>query len=424
MYYLNNVKFVYVYYAILLALVLFNNSEAIPNAIIRLSFLVVFFLPLMTKYKDLYPACLTCFMIVSTYGFAYGFFPYEMKLYSLLSFLVVLFSGKLKSIVKGRNYLLMFYILFHLLIVDLVNSGEIQNILYSILTILMFGIMIDKNYEKNSFYMMNAFALASLSLSLLFFFNYERFLVSYNALDGIERSGWADQNYLSCILGMGLVTSTVLLLTKKNTALEFKAVWIFSVGLSFMAQIVMASRGGVLASVIAVAVILLSKNIGKKYKILAAILLVIFILVLYDLNYFSLLEYRIENDATGGSGRIEIWEGKLVSFFEKANVFQWLFGMGFEGGMKLNGYYLGFHNDYLAFFCCYGFIGLFIFLYLLYYPIRVASKGYKSLAFALVLYLATICLTLEPLNAGRLPYFSYYFFVYIYALSTKQKYVY
>ena len=76
MYYLNNVKFVYVYYAILLALVLFNNSEAIPNAIIRLSFLVVFFLPLMTKYKDLYPACLTCFMIVSTYGFSYFFFSY------------------------------------------------------------------------------------------------------------------------------------------------------------------------------------------------------------------------------------------------------------------------------------------------------------------------------------------------------------
>lgn len=410
---------IYIYYAIMLIFITLRTSESEPSFTIRYGYLFAFFLPLILKFSDLLPACLTCFMTVGLYGFAYNFFPYQMLIYPIICLMAVLFSGnKLRYNTSTFTYLII-YVLFHLLLVNLLDSGSPQDVFYSTLTIVFFSIIVSHKLESSSFYLMNGFTFASLSLSYIYFANYERFLVSYNALDGMERSGWTDPNYLSCVIGMGVITSTLLLFTQKGSSLLIKICWITIASFSFAAQLIMASRGGILAVVLAMGIILFALKIKNKYKILAIIACAIFVIILYNYGFFELLEYRIENDSGGGSGRDIIWQAKLNAFVDKANILQWLFGMGSEGALNITGQYVGFHNDYLSTFCSYGLIGLLSLCYLLYYPIKVAAKYQKTVVLAMVLYLATCSLTLEPLTAGRLTYIAFYFLILIYAKSTR-----
>mgnify|MGYP003308199786 CR=1 FL=1 len=55
--------------------------------------------------------------------------------------------------------------------------------------------------------MLYCFIFTSLAISLIYLLNYDQFLASYNANDRMERSGWTDPNYLSCIIGMGSIVT-------------------------------------------------------------------------------------------------------------------------------------------------------------------------------------------------------------------------
>lgn len=67
-----------------------------------------------------------------------------------------------------------------------------------------------------------SFAVISLVLSLEFIFVGSRFITDVNTLDGtLERKGWTDPNYFGSILGFGIFTSIVELITKKMTQREF-----------------------------------------------------------------------------------------------------------------------------------------------------------------------------------------------------------
>lgn len=407
-------KAIILYYSILLAIVVFRTSEDAPNIVVRLGFLVAFFIPFISKWQILFPACLISFMTVGTYGFAYNFFPYEMYLYVVISVIGIIFSGK-RCYYKSSWILLLFLLIS--VCVNVINSFTITNFDFSLATTMLFVVYLGKDKEINSLLLLNAFCIASLSLSAIFLLNYERFLTTYNEMDDMVRSGWTDPNYLSCIIGMGVLTALYQLLDSKQGNLLLKAFWCTTIVTSFMSQVLLASRGGLLAVGISSIVLIYMTKVKIVYKVLMTLMILAFIVWLYNNSYFELLAYRVEQDDGSGSGRMDIWYDKLDGFMQ-FNPLEMIFGVGSERSFMLGvsgGSGVGFHNDYLAMLCAYGVYGLCVFLYLLYYPIKVTDRKYRFTTIAFIAYLALTCATLEPFTAGRLTYFGFFLMVLVFA---------
>lgn len=409
-------KYIINYYAILLLLVAARTSEAEPNIFIRIAFLSAFFLPIVLKYRSLLPACLTCFMTVGTYGFAYNYFPYQMEIYPIVCFTGIILSGISIKFGRSRNNVIVFFALCFVLLRDILDDGDIQPLLYSFLTILCMWVYIKSNKEEAVYYLLNCFVIAALVISILYFANYEKFLTSYNLADGMERSGWTDPNYLSCIIGMAIISSIILLSTQQKVRLIERAIWLSTAVLSFATQLLLASRGGILAVVAALVFMLLNSKTKVSYKILILLTCVIVVTVLYYMGYFSLIEYRMANDAGGGSGRIDIWADKLSYYVNSSNIFQILFGLGPVSALNIGDKYAAFHNDFVAILCGYGVVGFLFFVYMFIYPIFKSSASNKTIVNTILIYLAMCSITLEPFYSGRLTYFSFYLLALILAL--------
>ena len=414
---LKSFNWIYIYYFFLLLILVSRTSDLAPNSFVRLAYLTAFFVPILLKYRNLYLPCLICFMTIGTYGFAYSYFPYMMYLYAIISLIGLIFTSK--SALKVTISKMYTFLILYVLIVDLVTSGHPSNIFYSSITIALGAMIADKRARQSKELLLNTFSIISIVLSLLYLLNYDKFLTSYNPADDMERSGWTDPNYLSCIIGMGVVSSLILLLRNntKNAVLTIARISIIAI--SLICQLLLASRGGLLAVSLSILIILFLSKIKFKYKFLLSLLIILFIVWLYTNSYLDLLIYRISNDVDG-SGRLQIWSKKLSAFYNDAGPVYWLFGYGYDGAYKLAsmGDGFGFHNDYLAFLCGYGIIGLSLFCYAIFiYPLTKVSKQSSATVVALVSFLMLSCLTLEPISAGRL---TYYAFAYLILLVNKE----
>lgn len=419
---------IYLLYFFLLLIVTFRTSETAPNSIIRFGFLFLFFVPIVVKYTKLFPACLVCFMTIGTYGFSYNFFPYAMDVYPMICLLAILCARSTHKITIYRNGLPVLFSLFLIMVVNVCDSGNPQYIFSSLLTMVLCGILIgDKDIDSVDS-MMLSFTIASLSLVIIFFLNYNRFISDYNSAEGLERSGWTDPNYLSCILGMGLLTAIIQLMTNRNAILIKKIFWIGTSIIIFIAQLLLASRGGILATIGALCVLLFFANISRNYKFIFLGVGFLLAVTLYVAGYFDLFLYRVENDDGTGSGRLDIWIGKLQAFADQTNPLIWLFGMGYDSAFRLAAWgiwgttIVGFHNDYIALLCGYGIVGLILFIWYLLYPFIIAPRPAKPVVLSMLSYIVLACCTLEPFSAGRLTYYGFYFLMYIYAVYAKNHY--
>lgn len=408
--YINRInKYIIIYYAILLLIMVMRTSLSAPNLIIRLGYLLAFFIPIVSIYTKLYLPCVITFMTVCTYNYAFGYLPYDISAYfyiTLISWIIVTATNPQKTTNISS---LFFVVLFYVAFINIIYGGNLSHAFCGMATVGLGMLVTGNDFRFNRYAMLNSFAILSFVLSVIYLYNYETFLVTYNHLDRQERSGWTDPNYLSCVIGSGIVTSLILLL-KERANILIKIFWAITMGLSFVAQLLMASRGGVLSVGVAVAILILFSNTSKLNKVVLVLLISLLIYELYTNNYFELLIYRIENDTGGGSGRFDIWDLKLSSFISEGNVFSWLFGIGYDRAFKMGttGGLMGFHNDYLAILCGYGVIGFLTFLYLLFIrPFRYCKKNWP-VVLSLVAYLAVTCFTLEPISAGRITFIAFY----------------
>ena len=394
------------YYLVLLVFLVLRTSEYAPNILLRTGYLAAFFVPFLFAPNKLFPPILISFMTIGTHGFAFNYLPYEISIYFALTFMIFIARQvKCKRIQISVVYI---YTLIFLLFRNILDSFDPQNIFYCTAIIGMFSLFVDKESPRNMLY---AFVIVAIALSLLYLTNYDKFIEDYNAQEGLERSGWIDPNYFSCILGMGVMASLILMI-KYSENLATKILLILTILFSFISQVILASRGGVLAISVGGLILLVMSKIKIQNKILAGILIVILINWMYTSGYFQLLEYRIQVDAGGGSGRMDIWAAKLKAFFHEGNIMHWIFGFGYVSGFELTGTEgnaVGFHNDIIAVLCEYGIIGLMLFLYWFCYPFFRSSKENKPIVFAMLSYLLIVCATLEPLSSGTLPYFAFYF---------------
>lgn len=404
-------KSLYLYYLILLVMMLLRTSTEAPNIILRLSYLSLFLIPLFFIDKRYFPPILICFMAVGTYGFAFNYLPYEMAVYFVITLMFV-FIRRIR-IIKSQISVIFILTLLFALFRNIIDSYSPQNIFYCIAIIGMFSLIIDRDYQKTQYYMLLAFIIASISLSLLYIFNYNDFVVDYDASKGLERSGWIDPNYFSCVLGMGSLSSFILLLKYPKIGIIIRLVLIITIILPFVALVMTASRGGALAIFLGFSTLLLFSKIKFTTKLFFVCSLICLVSWMYINGYFQLLEYRIQNDGGGGSGRFDIWINKLRVFYTQGNIFYWIFGYGYQSGFQLSGArgVVAFHNDFVAILCEYGILGLLVYFYWIIYPLAHVANKNRAIVYAMMSYLFVVCVTLEPISSGALVYFAFYYLI-------------
>ena len=403
--------FFVIYYLLLVVVLQMQQSEVMPSTGIRLAYIAAVMWPLYSVKKDALPIVIGLFFTITNYNFSYSYMPYEVYQYDALIAIGLIFGYNKNSHTKLAFPLFLWLWFVLITFIDVVTEFHIYYISYSILGIALLWPYLKFGEEKQLQLMSYGIIVTSVVLSLSFIIFGKNYVEAYYGGGGFDREGWTDPNYFGCAAGMGIVASGIELLRKKNYLITQLALS-FSVVVILACLATNASRGAILSVALSGFILISLTKTKTIYKVLAAILIVVAVFFLDQYGYFDLLKFRIENDSNGGSGRTTIWANKLNQFFEEANIFNYLLGMGQEGGRLLalnTGISTGFHNDFVAFFCEYGVIGLVLYLKWLLYPINVSTQN-KGLVISIVIYIAACSLTLEPITAGRFTYFIFWIY--------------
>lgn len=417
--------FFVIYYLLLVVVLQMQQSEVMPSTVIRLAYIAAVMWPLYSVKKDALPIVIGLFFTITNYNFSYSYMPYEVYQYDALIAIGLIFGYNKNSHTKLAFPLFLWLWFVLITFIDVVTEFRIYYISYSILGIALLWPYLKFGEEKQLQLMSYGIIVTSVVLSLSFIIFGKNYVVAYYGGGGFDREGWTDPNYFGCAAGMGIVASGIELLRKKNYLITQLALS-FSVVVILACLATNASRGAILSVALSGFFLISLTKTKTIYKVLAAILIVVAIFFLDQYGYFDLLKFRIENDSNGGSGRTTIWANKLNQFFEEANIFNYLLGIGQEGGRSLalnTGISTGFHNDFVAFFCEYGVIGLVLYLKWLLYPIKVSTQN-KGLVISIVIYIAACSFTLEPITAGRFTYFIFWIYAVMIAMCQNNNEIY
>ena len=419
-------RYIYLYYALLL-LVLASRQTATtpPSIVLRLAFMAAAIIPAILDKDVCYPAILTMFYTLSLDGFGYSYMPSTLSLYVIVTLVIAMFFSR--NIKSGTIPIFILLFALYIFLIDLLfgvtqyETVFFQRTFYCFLLIMGFLIISGRNNDGALLQLPLCFAVTTLVLSIAFLTHREQFVLT--EIGDMERTGWTDPNYFGMALGMGTVIGMLKMFSGEWKSLSFveKAIYIAAVVISVPTLALNASRGAMLSVVVGFVALLLFSKAKLGSKIVFTTLSVIAVVYLYNNQYFELLEYRIYNDEGTGSGRTEIWAEKLSSFAE-GNPLHMIFGYGHVKGSTISGRHIGFHSDYIGFLVDYGFVGLGLLLYMLFYPIRIALKGSpeKPSVIVLIVYLAICFVTLEPLLTGIMAYFSFYMYALLLAKNSTQ----
>ena len=402
--------FVMYYLVLLLVFVSWQNYDSVPSGALRIAYLLALVVPLYFVNVRAFPAIITLFFTISMFGFTTSYMPARYYTYIAATAIAVLISMRQPHQKVPLSVVLLFLIVT---VVNLMYELSWEYVSSAFVLLLMFFLIVDKNYEEQSTLFTYTFIVSSLVLSLYYIIIGPRFLLDYRVSEGLERIGFADINYGGTVVGMGMFAAFVERMKNKHVPLLLRIIIDITIALSTVSLVMNASRGAVLAVSAAVAVLLVFSKIKPGYKFLYIVLLSAFVIFIYSKGYMDLLLYRVENDELGGgSGRADIWQIKLDSFFTEATPYEWIMGMGFTGGRHLGwgSDQRAFHNDFLAFMVNYGLIGLTLFIAFFLKPLRNIEIN-KSFIYAGMAFLFVACMTLEPFTAGRLPFFVFWFYL-------------
>lgn len=394
-------------------MVSWTSSTTFPPFIFRISFMGALFLPVLYIRNSWLPAIFTCFLSISQYGISYSYLPESISIHMMLIVSLLLLYQNKKKLVVFPN--LLYFLPFYVFIIDLLTDGSVYHIFYILVITCSLSFVFNKDYTNAEKKMSIAFISITVVLCYYFLFFRDRFTESYGKYGtDLERVLWTDPNYLGCVIGMGTICCGIKLTDKKiSKIVRLMLALIFCT--SLMILIMNASRGSLLAVLFACSVLFIMSPVKIIYKLIFISFVIFFIYVLYNNSYFELLEYRIENDYTG-SGRTIIWDKRLTAFFE-GPILNIVFGYGHERTMVLgtgSTYYVGCHNDYIAFLVEYGVIGFLMFLGILLFPIMkiISTKLILEIShvFTIISYIAVCSITLEPFTLGRIPYYMFYLY--------------
>ena len=414
----NKSVWISIYYLLLLLLLVSRpEGAAAPNMVIRIAYMTLLMLPGFFIKNTWLPSVMICFITVAQYGFSYSYLPSGVEYYTYPLFLGLFFykSKELRFKLPKAYYFLILLFFF----VELIASEKIGATFWGALVALLIANYIENNKDAENKLSL-AFIVASFTLSLLYILFRDMFLVDYSYSSGIERANWIDPNYFSMAIGMGAIVA-LSRFYGKGVTLIYKLFLATTVAMSFFSIVLLASRGGLLSfSIASLTIILFSKG-DKFVKLLLAVSIVAFTIFLFNSHYFDLIIYRIENDAGGGSGRLDIWRSKLQAW-GTSGLLETLFGCGMTKGTSISGTMIGFHNDFIALLVEYGIVGFCVFISLWLFPIWNIIKYKRNVVrvMAFMLFITVECCTLEPLTLGRIPFWM--FFIYIIFISNRYRY--
>ena len=413
--------FWWLYYAfMMLVLVSWSNHEVAPSEAYRYIYMVLFALPFFFDRHNNFLSFFFLFYTVGLYGIGFSYLPNRTMPYALILIALTIKNKRLSIKLSGWNRILIlgflivivdFFGLFGMESSDIISDRRIWPV--SIVCLLPLFLSADKNRDadKLSF----SFIFISLILSLQFILLGSTVAVSYDYASGVDRVAWMDPNYFAPIVGVGLLMSVLTLLEKEN-GLLMKILLISTIVISAVTIILSASRGAVLAVAISLAIIISMSKANTYYKIFMIVAGAILIILLYNSGFFELLEYRLSDasNLSSGAGRYDIWSKKLDSFIDNGNILSIFFGVGYNAAFRL-GFRegMGFHNDFLAFLCSYGFVGLILFLIVLLWPVFMTKKENRTHVLPFTVFLLVVGTTVEPLCNLYMPYWFLLFYIYV-----------
>lgn len=407
------------YLGLLLVFLSWRNFDAVPGAGIRIGYMLAVMAPCYLIDKKWLPAVMTLFLTLSTHGLSTAYLPAKLS-----TFIVVMIAGLFISGGAGRHdrrfQLLLVILFFYSTILNLVTSAEVNYISECLIVVILLTYYIDYRDEYSFKLFSLSIILAALSLSTSLLMNLDQVMTTAGItnIEGAERAGFRDINYSACAVSCGVIVALIEITNRKSGVLVF-VVSTITIGVSLVALALNASRASILAIAIAGIVIIWFSRLKIAYKVLLTLFAVGGIYYMFTSEMFDVLVARMQGDDGTGTGRTLVWQTKIEDF-ANCGFFAWIFGLGHTIGREFDVSrigFLGFHNDFLAFWVCYGLIGISILITVFFYPLRKMSKenANRPLVIASLMGLLMVCMTLEPFAAGRVPF--YMFLVYIVWLS-------
>jgi len=401
-----------IYYIVLLLLYIYASfAGLVINSLGRFVILALIVLPPFIYRLEWLPAVTTVFYSIATSNYTSTLLPVGPNTFLIILILgVVLKMPKLKYPISKPLILLLVLTLF----VNLTTYGAWESVSSALIWIITFFYYVPFNEKKQVTVFSYGFVFVSFVISVSRILLGSNYTGQYDSISGLDRTILIDVNYAACVVGMGIVSGMILLFNgdiKKNYIKLFIS---FTIVISLITLAFNASRTSFLALAPTVIVLLLYSKIKLRYKILCSLLVVALLFFMYYNSYLDLLLFRIENDYGVGSTRTEIWQLKIKAFFD-GDFLSRLFGYGYEPARNM-GCQMALHNDFLAFCCEYGYLGLVLFLSLFIIPFKHCGFR-KSTALASLVYLLCVTMTLEPFAAGRVPYYAYWFYTLLLSLE-------
>lgn len=414
-------KSLLLYYSLLIGLLFTWSSPELPHIMLRLLFLILVLLPIAFSNTRLLPCVLSTFVIISANRHVPSYMPF-LPIYLAVTTILVMVLRRFKR-GKAAPIPLIFLLIFTFL-VNLLRSMSIESMTMTALIVVLFYSFIDTDVQARS-------REVSISLVIISFLLCLETLVlkgdsTYSLMvDNVEfeRVGWNDPNYFTSIIGMGGIAALNLLVSVGELKKLYRAMLIGVIMLVITVSLLVASRGAVLAIFISGMVLLIYNRRQSRIIMRLLLILVVFLVLLYQFGAFDFLISRFINDGGEIGGRTIIWQRKIADFAAQASLLDWLVGIGYKDGFALSSYvgdraYIGFHNDYLAMLVSYGIIGLILTIAMYLYPI---CKYKDTRVTANCLYAIIISLSIEPLYSGGLAIFYFYFYTSLIGEASRQK---
>lgn len=388
---------------------MWTNLYAFPPLFLRIAMIAAVFIPVILR-RDLmlfvFPFFLTLRGQLST---AYQYLPdaNSYSFYISVLLLCIFIHRKHLQPLNFKAFKPYLFLALYFLIVDFLCTGYLGLYSTNFLIVLLLALFIKTEFD---------FELLSLSLVLVcgflaiyYIVMFDKFLVSWGAeSEGIERSGWSDPNYYSTLLAIGFQISLFYLfgfLKSRFILLNSRLALIAICSVIFGAVIMCASRGGFLCLTFGFLTCFLLIKPNIKVYFITFLLVIVLLSYLYSKGIFDVLLYRLfeqGNMDTGGE-RTVIWARVLDNFSIQSIILQ-IFGGGYWHRTVLSHGWET-HNEFIAILADYGFVGIMLFLNLIFSMLTFKSSHQRVRNISVIFYILSI------LSLSQFQFMSYCFFI-------------
>jgi hypothetical protein len=406
------------YYAILYIVQISWINLGTPPIALNYIFTILVLMPTFSN-REYLPFVIALFGTTYEYYIGETFFIINVATTYAVLIIIWDFFRKVNYLSSMTNYILALILVVFCMVIELSvgNSISIATMPLYLRSIIWFYIFVFIiNSKKSLEFTFIGFIVSTMVLITVYLFLNDGLTASKlttDELNSIDFTSSKDRNYLSFNFSM---TYTILLaIFFGNMKFEsFKInnlVLLGLIGYTIIAVIAMSSRTIIIVLIIvtllyffnAIKSSIKTKDRKLKKNIFVLVLLIIGVLVFSAFNgYLTLLIYRIfeEGSLEDGSGRTDI----VSVFFENFNKLSGLtkfVGQGYGSQYQITGGQ-DTHNDYLAILASYGYLGLLLWLIILF---RMVEFKNISFSFAVLVSYLIAAIGISPMMVFSTPLF-------------------